>query len=107
MEYDIPYPTYIPYIGPNNAPLGVKCQGRVVTCFRGTARLHVRGHWELVGTTVSKYYVTCHNGLTCGIRSRMLLNADGNSTNTVIQFNAMCLLLSIARMWPSSHLRTR
>ena len=33
MEYDIPYPTYIPYIGPNNAPLGVKCQGRVVTCF--------------------------------------------------------------------------
>ena len=35
MEYDIPYPTYIPYIGPNNAPLGVKCQGRVVTCFIG------------------------------------------------------------------------
>ena len=33
MEYDIPYFTYIPYIGPNNAPLGVKCQGRVVTCF--------------------------------------------------------------------------
>ena len=33
MEYDIPYPTYIPYIGPNNVPLGVKCQGRVVTCF--------------------------------------------------------------------------
>ena len=36
MEYDIPYPTYIPYIGPNNAPLGVKCQGRVVTCFTMT-----------------------------------------------------------------------
>ena len=36
MEYDIPYPTYIPYIGPNNAPLGVKCQGRVVTCFNST-----------------------------------------------------------------------
>ena len=36
MEYDIPYPTYIPYIGPNNAPLGVKCQGRVVTCFRAS-----------------------------------------------------------------------
>ena len=36
MEYDIPYPTYIPYIGPNNAPLGVKCQGRVVTCFTTT-----------------------------------------------------------------------
>ena len=36
MEYDIPYPTYIPYIGANNAPLGVKCQGRVVTCFTGT-----------------------------------------------------------------------
>ena len=35
MEYDIPYPTYIPYIGPNNAPLGVKRQGRVVTCFQG------------------------------------------------------------------------
>ena len=33
MEYDIPYPTYTPYIGPNNAPLGVKCQGRVVTGF--------------------------------------------------------------------------
>ena len=32
-EYDIPYPTYIPYIGPNDAPLGVKCHGRVVTCF--------------------------------------------------------------------------
>ena len=36
MEYDIPYPTYIPYIGPNNAPIGVKCQGRVVTCFSST-----------------------------------------------------------------------
>ena len=33
MEYDIPYPTYIPYIEPYNAPLGVKCQGRFVTCF--------------------------------------------------------------------------
>ena len=33
MEYDIPYPTYIPYIGPYNAPLGVEWQGRVVTCF--------------------------------------------------------------------------
>ena len=37
MEYDIPYPTYIPYIGPYNAPLGVKCQGRVVTCFSETS----------------------------------------------------------------------
>ena len=55
----------------------------------------------LVGTTVSKYYVTC------GMHSRMLLNADGNSTNTVIQFTAMCLLLSIARMRQCSHLRTR
>ena len=35
------------------------------------------------------------------------LDADGNSTNTVIQFSAMCLPLSIARTWPSSHLRTR
>ena len=33
MEYDIPYPIYIPYIGPYNVPLGVMCQGRVVTCF--------------------------------------------------------------------------
>ena len=35
MEYDIPYPIYIPYIGPYNLPLGVICQGRVVTCFIG------------------------------------------------------------------------
>ena len=35
MEYDIPYPIYIPYIGPYNVPLGVICQGRVVTCFMG------------------------------------------------------------------------
>ena len=33
MEYDIPYPIYITYIGPYNVPLGVICQGRVVTCF--------------------------------------------------------------------------
>ena len=33
MEYDIPCPIYIPYIGPYNVPLGVICQGRVVTCF--------------------------------------------------------------------------
>ena len=79
-----------------------------ISCVRlGTARLHVPGHWELVGTTVSKYYVTCHNGVTCGMRSRMLFNADGNCINTVIQFTAMCLLLSIARMWPCSHLRTQ
>ena len=41
MEYDIPYPTYIPYIGPYNAPLGVKCQGRVVTCFNGSGTSEV------------------------------------------------------------------
>ena len=33
MEYDTPYPIYIPYIGPYNVPLGVICQGRVVTYF--------------------------------------------------------------------------
>ena len=33
-----PYATYIPYIGPYNALLGVKCQGRVVTCFTCTSR---------------------------------------------------------------------
>ena len=71
------------------------------------ARLHARGHWESVRTTVFKYYVTCHNGPTCGIRLRMPFNPDGNFTNTVIQFTPMCLLLSLARMWPSSHLRTR
>ena len=37
----MPYPTYIPYIGPNNAPLGVKCQGRVVTCFRGRNKFKI------------------------------------------------------------------
>ena len=44
MEYDIPYPTYIPYIGPNNAPLGVKCQGRVVTCFNGELNKKTLNH---------------------------------------------------------------
>ena len=51
MEYDIPYPTYIPYIGPYNAPLGVKCQGRVVTCFKGCKNQlsHPRCHsWSLL-----------------------------------------------------------
>ena len=49
MEYDIPYPTYIPYIGPNNAPLGVKCQGRVVTCFTSSNCLGVpRPEGEIV-----------------------------------------------------------
>ena len=33
MEYNIHYPIYIPCIGPYNDPLGVVCQGRVVTCF--------------------------------------------------------------------------
>ena len=32
-EYDVPYPIYIPYIGPYNVLSGVICQGRVVTCF--------------------------------------------------------------------------
>ena len=43
MEYDIPYPTYIPYIGPYNAPLGVKCQGRVVTCFTPSLKTTATG----------------------------------------------------------------
>ena len=43
MEYDIPYPTYIPYIGPYNAPLGVKCQGRVVTCFTNPLKTTATG----------------------------------------------------------------
>ena len=50
MEYDIPYPTYIPYIGPYNAPLGVKCQGRVVTCFN-TEKGIIPGVW--LGSTVA------------------------------------------------------
>ena len=61
----------------------------------------------MVGTTVSKYYVRCHNGVTCGIRSQMLLNAYGSSINIVIQFTTMCLLFSIAGMQLSSHLCDR
>ena len=55
MEYDIPYPTYIPYIGPYNAPLGVKCQGRVVTCFTGSGGKHVECHCEHVSFLIGKY----------------------------------------------------
>ena len=51
MEYDIPYPTYIPYIGPNNAPLGVKCQGRVVTRFSGAGAGSPRPHRPHPGHT--------------------------------------------------------
>ena len=47
MEYDIPYPIYIPYIGPYNVPLGVICQGRVVTCFTPPLKTTATGRKQL------------------------------------------------------------
>ena len=74
MEYDIPYPTYIPYIGPYNAHLGVQCQVRVVTCFNMCSYANFRAF--LVGAILvhARHRVTTgvlngspQCGLHCGL----------------------------------------
>ena len=99
MEYDIPYPIYILYIGRYNVPLGVIYQGRVVTCFTLPLRTTATGRkympkGNVAVTNSSKWQVSripSHRELTyagnlgAGRTAAEVAPISGNPTTAGIQ----------------------